>query len=94
MAMPHRLPPLKVSTSLLALAVMISGCGTERISNPTFTPGAAATAGRIPSSASSTSGGDPTFLTADSAAPAMANPVIAFWAVKGVNKEVRMVYHA
>lgn len=24
----------------------------------------------------------------------MANPLIAFWAKKGVNKEVRMVYHA
>ena len=24
----------------------------------------------------------------------MANPIIAFWAVKGVNKEVRMMYHA
>ncbi len=93
MAMPHRLPPLKVSTSLLAIAVMISGCGAERISTPALTPGASVEAGRTPATGTS-GGGSPTFLTADPAAPATANPVIAFWAVKGVNKEVRMVYHA
>ena len=37
---------------------------------------------------------DPNFLTANPAAPTIANPLIAFWAKSGVDQSVRMVYHA
>ena len=95
LAMPHRLAPRIISSSLLALSITVSGCGADRIATPDATsPPAGRAAPDRANSSSYGSGSSPTFLTADSTAPAMANPVIAFWAVKGVTKEVRMVYHA
>jgi hypothetical protein len=37
--------------------------------------------------------GGPTLLAAAADAPTIANPVITFWAIKGVDQRVKMVYH-
>ena len=78
------------SLSLLAAAGWVTACGSDRI----FTP---SSIGRPAPATSSQNGADvpePTFLTADPAGPTIANPVIAFWAKKGVDKRVSMYYHA
>lgn len=49
------------------------------------------TAGALARASDST--GSPTFLRAAAGAPTIANPVIAFYAKKGVNAEVKMLYN-
>ena len=76
-----------LSVSNLAIALVVSGCGFD---GPTD-PGALS-----PTSARASHGtySSPHFLTADPVAPSMANPVIAFWAHKGLDTRVNMYYHA
>src|SRR5947208_3341874 len=92
----HRIPAMPSRRSLITLclaipgaAVWLSACGPETISTPA--------AALVPATARASQGGEdsePTFLTADPSAPSIANPVIVFWAKKGVDKRVWMYYHA
>ena len=72
---------------LIAASTITLGCGADRVVTPSARPSPAP-------ALSQGADGSPTFLTADPAAPTIANPVIAFWAKKGVDQSVRMYYHA
>ena len=86
--MPHRRAILLLSCTIFAVSALVSACTSDQIAAPpALTPG-------ISSVSRGSDVNGPVFLTADPAAPSMANPVIAFWATKGVNREVRMYYHA
>lgn len=92
--------------SLIGFAALATACNADRLGAPQSsasragTPGtpagipAAAPTGGAGTSGRSGTSGDPTFLTASPTAPTIANPVIAFWAKKGVDQTVRMFYHA
>lgn len=73
-----------------AMPVLVS-CAADHIAAPARSGIAV---NRSAGSGRSDTAGDPHFLTADPAAPTIANPVIAFWAKSGVDQSVRMVYHA
>jgi hypothetical protein len=83
-----------VSLAILSAVGFLVACGSERVAAPSssLTPSAAAASHGGKSNGSGSD--DPHFLTADSTAPYMANPVIAFWAKKGVDTTVYMYYHA
>ena len=76
--------------SALVVSGLLSACGSERLSSPGLTGNDASRSKS--SGSSSTSSEDPTFLTASPSAPSIANPVISFWAKKGTDRSVRMVY--
>jgi hypothetical protein len=92
MTMTSRGSTVRVSLALVTALALLSGCGSDRLAAPTGVRPAAATASHGGTRASGTD--DPQFLTADSSAPTIANPVIAFWAKKGVDTTVYMYYHA
>ena len=94
--MTQRRALLVLSCALFAAAAMVSACGSERLASPSMLVGLPRVASQGPGGGTSNGYGNqlPTFLTADPTAPSMANPVITFWAVKGINTEVRMFYHA
>jgi len=71
----------------LVLLVALAACTAELPTTPA--PLRAATA---PARSSDTTA-DPHFVEASAGAPTIANPVITFWAVKGVDRSVRMYYH-
>jgi hypothetical protein len=80
------------SVTLFIAAAFMSACSADHLSAPST--------GLLPSAALASHGGsgsgnsEPQFLTADTAAPAIANPVIAFWAKRGRDTTVAMYYHA
>ena len=76
--------------SVLVVIGLLSACGGERVSSPGLSGNDASRTNS--SGPSSTSSDDPTFLTASPSAPSIANPVISFWAKKGTDRSVRMVY--
>ena len=80
------------SLALLAALAFVAGCGLDRATAPT--PGMGPTAPTAGRGTTQSSPDDPTFLMASSSAPAIANPVITFWAKKGVDTTVFMYYHA
>lgn len=83
---------LPAAVALFIAAAFVSACGADHLSAPS--------AGLRPAAASASHGGSgsgssaPQFLTADTAAPTISNPVIAFWAKKGRDTTVAMYYHA
>ena len=91
--MTHRHAFLFISCTLLAVSA-VTACSTERLSAPLGLAPNTASASQGPRNGGTSGYQSPTFLTADSTAPSIANPVVTFWAKKGVNTEVRMVYHA
>jgi len=72
----------------LVLLLALAACSAELpTSSATLRPGAAA-------ASSNDSMEQPNFLEATPDAPSIANPVIQFWATKGIDRTVRMYYHA
>ena len=94
--MTQRRALLVLSSTLLTIAAVVTACGSEQLASPSTLASQPRAASQGPGGGSGSGYGNqtPTFLTADPNAPSMANPVITFWAVKGINKEVRMFYHA
>jgi hypothetical protein len=91
MMMSHR-SVLSAAGALFLAAALMSACSADHLSAPAIGPHPTdATASQGGSESDST---DPHFLTADSSAPTIANPVIAFWAKKGRDTTVTMLYHA
>jgi hypothetical protein len=89
---------MKCTPSFLRAIVLLVGA-TPALVSCTADHLAAPARSDVTVNRSSGSGGsdltsDPHFLTADPAAPTVANPIIVFWAKKGVDQSVRMVYHA
>jgi len=74
----------------ITLALVLAACGRESASAPT--------ALRVPDEGvganAAASAALPTFIVADPAAPAIANPILSFWAKRGVESEVFMYYQA
>ena len=83
---------------LVALLVTLAACAPDRL---THVDGAAtgatvaSTAGPVDASTSADGSGDddPHFLQTAAGAPTIANPVISFWAKRGVKQTVEMYYH-
>jgi hypothetical protein len=82
---------LRAMVLLVGAAPALVACAADRVAAPTRSGIAV---NRSSGSGRSDTASDPHFLTADPTAPTIANPVIGFWAVKGVDQSVRMVYHA
>jgi hypothetical protein len=99
---------MKVNKAFLNVTLMLCGatpflasCGADRVAAP---PSRAVVLNAARSGGSGGGGGGsgsgrstgdgPHFLEADPTALTIANPVIAFWAKKGLDQSVRMVYHA
>lgn len=76
--------------SALVVTGLLSACAVERVSSPGLSGNGAQRTNS--SGRASISSDDPTFLTASPTAPSIANPVISFWAKKGTDRAVRMVY--
>jgi len=80
----------------IALLVALAACAPDRL---THVDGAATAATAAPTATvvgattSADGSSEPHFLETAEGAPTIANPVISFWAKKGVKKEVQMVYH-
>ena len=87
--MPSRRSLLTLCLAIPCAAGWLSACGPEVISSP-----ATALAPATARASQGSDDSDPTFLTAAQGAPSIANPVIVFWAKKGVDKRVWMYYHA
>ena len=92
MTMTSRCSRAPASLAILAALAMVAACGSERVSAPTTETSAAAPTANGAKPWAGTD--DPQFLMASASAPAIANPVIAFWAKKGVDTTVVMYYHA
>jgi hypothetical protein len=75
---------------VIALTLVLAACGSEPASVPT----ALALPDEGVSANAATVAAVPTFVVADPAAPAIANPVISFWAKRGRESEVFMYYQA
>ena len=100
-----RIPPpgsLMSSSRPFALVIVLyvtafmNACNPEALQAPAAadsrgTAGATSTAKGTSTSGSNS---DPNFLNASPTAPTIANPVVAFWAKKGVDQYLRMYYHA
>lgn len=79
-----------IRPSLLALvaavvATGIAACGTDTATSPRVAPAKA-------TGLAATASASPTFLAPDPTAPAIANPIITFWAKKNVDTSVFMYY--
>ena len=100
--LPPPPPPMSSSHQLLRLsllvgvATVISACSADRLAAPAVLASRGAGNAASASGSTGTSGSDsvPNFLNASSTSPTIANPVISFWAKKGVDQSVRMFYHA
>jgi hypothetical protein len=85
----HRL--LALLTVLLSGGVVATlGC-TSELAAPTRPPAVNSVA---ISARREETGTEPRFLHADPTGPAIANPVVSFWAKQGDDRRVRMYYHA
>ena len=78
--------------SIIVLAAVAAGCGGDRATSPA--PLGTTSARASGSGGSAQTSDDPTFLQASPSAPPIANPVISFWAVKGIDRSVKMVYQS
>jgi hypothetical protein len=72
-----------------ALVIVLAACATD---SPTAVPHSSAPP--VPGISASQGADDPHFLVTDPGAATIANPVIQFWAKRGVEQTVRMYYHA
>lgn len=81
----------RLTVRLLVLTVtgVSVACSGDRVVSPGQLASAVASSN---SSGRSSSQDDPNFLTASPSAPSIANPVISFWAKKGTDRSIRMVY--
>ena len=86
---------------LLATVLVLAACAPDRVVGPTLAP-MVPNAARSTSTTSTTttttttttaSDTSPHFVTAASDAPTIANPVVQFWAKKGVDQTATMYYH-
>jgi hypothetical protein len=82
---------LRATALLLGAAPALVSCAADHVAAPARN---AIAVNRSSGSGRSDPISDPHFLTADPAAPTIANPVIGFWAKQGIDQSVRMVYHA
>ena len=76
--------PSLLTLAIGVLASAIAACGTDTATSPRATPS--------PIGAAATALATPTFLAPDPTAPAIANPIITFWAKRNVDTTVFMYY--